>query len=172
MAKEGTPPGKPGRDVILSSALLAAAAAQTQARRRERPNDLMLTEWPGVFWGKLCHQLLMSARGPRKPTTPLPPPGDEPGSILLRQKPEMGDGDSLTFKWTAASGAVPAASTKRGRRYSLRGSIRYIMASVMTAMRATFLPVGYPDSVAPEYITFQVAPRRARVLAGVKISCL
>lgn len=75
----------------------------------------------------------------------------------------MGHGSAVTYRWTEADGMARVASPGRGGHgsgYAARNSMSNIIAYVMTTLRATFLPVGYPDSVAPEYLKFQV--RRAR----------
>ncbi len=82
------------------------------------------------------------------------PVAPQKSAIHVQERPELGRGVVNSYTWADGSLVVSPSLTgsPRPEAWSLQSALSYFL-SLLTS---TFMPIGFPDTVAPEYFTFQV----------------
>ena len=116
-----------------------------------------------------CHSRLVGVRGRRSCRSPRAlrmPPRQRPGKSPTRTRPTAPapdlpiavelDGGAVAHRWRLANGALVAAAADTAAPAAPARHTISLAARASAEICSIFLPSGYPESVRPEYLRFQV----------------
>lgn len=98
-------------------------------------------------------------RASPSPSVPVPAFASKSLQITLLERPELGRGSHAAYSWSNGTLAVMPQSGPLQPDSRDSKPLSAVLSCVRSFLVSTFMPIGYPDTVASEYFTFQVRPR-------------